>query len=254
MSDTPIEFPSLKPEPKPRLKPGPKPGSKRFNFQASPKLTQSQKEELVPKIAQLQAEGYTWKEVGEKLGYHPQRLRKLHLRYPDGQAAGVDEVGIKERSFARKLVKGADKRDAAQEIGKSTRWAIKTMESPNFKSYLFRLLQNAGLTEEFVLEEHKNQIKATRTIVATHKGDITDTMEVPDNAARMTAIRTAHELYGHIGGTAESAGAPSININLTVREKEQIEGLVGRPLNVNVIPVEAIEAPAEPVETVQPGP
>ena len=44
-----------------------------------------------------------------------------------------------------------------------------------------RASRPAGLTEDHIASTHREQLEATRTIHATRDGQITDTMEVPDN-------------------------------------------------------------------------
>ena len=72
-----------------------------------------------------------------------------------------------------------------------------------------------------------------KTIVATHRGQITDTIEVPDHATRQRAVRDGWDVRGRLKRPDAEQGLAPIIVNLTIEQKEQIEGLTGRPLKVD---------------------
>ena len=57
------------------------------------------------------------------------------------------------------------------------------------------MLARKGLSEEKLAEIHAENLKATKTIVATHDGKITDKLKVPDYPARQRAVDSGWDLY-----------------------------------------------------------
>ena len=83
---------------------------------------------------------------------------------------------------------------------------------------------------EKLAQIHAENLEATKTIVATHEGKITDKLKVPDYPARQRAVDSGWDLYGRRKPEeVEQPQGPTI-IYITQEKKEAIEGLIGGPL------------------------
>jgi hypothetical protein len=124
------------------------------------------------------------------------------------------------------------------------------VRNPKFLNEFHRILDRHGLSEARLAEVHGQNLEATKTIVATHEGKITDQLEVPDYPSRQRAVDSGWDLYGrHKPEQTEQPQGPTI-IYITQEKKKAIEGMIGGPLedgpNVKVIDVR----PQEPDEAV----
>ena len=60
----------------------------------------------------------------------------------------------------------------------------------------WRALLEKSLPDSLLVETHIAGLKSMSTIYASHKGEITDTREVPDNAARFRFLDSGYKLKG----------------------------------------------------------
>lgn len=61
-----------------------------------------------------------------------------------------------------------------------------------------RIMEAAGIGEEYLAKKHMELLNAKKTIYATSEGQITDTMELANTEVQMQALKHANELHGHI--------------------------------------------------------
>ena len=154
--------------------------------------------------------------------------------------AGLPEVSIRERQFAKQLVEGVLPTEAARNLGipNPGHWQHEALNKPAVSRFIDQMLDANGLTESYVAQVHKGLLSANRTIVATRDGKITDKLEVPDNNARMNAVKTAYEVRKRLGSNQEDEpeeSAAATIIVLTAEKRTAIEGLIGGPLDCEVL-------------------
>ncbi len=158
-------------------------------------------------------------------------------------------LSVRQRRFAKGLLEGKSQKEAALDAGappaSAETWASKEVRNPKFLSEFHKILDLKGLSEEKLAQIHAENLEATRTIVATHEGKITDQLKVPDYPARQRAVDSGWDLYQRRKpAEVEQPYAPP-PIFITLEKKEAIEGLIGGPLeepNIKVIDV----VPQEP--------
>ena len=154
--------------------------------------------------------------------------------------ADFNEVPILERKFGKKLIEGMPATDAARSLGinNPSRWQHEVKKRPAFQQYFRQQCEANGLTEGYVAKVHRELLDAKRTIYAVKDGKITDTLEVPDNSARMNAVKSALEMWKLTGSNQveehEEAASATI-IVLTAEKRTAIEGLIGKPLDCEIV-------------------
>jgi hypothetical protein len=74
------------------------------------------------------------------------------------------------------------------------------------------VMDGAGVTERMIAERLRDQLFATKTITASHFGEITDSIEVADNQAIGKAIETAARIRGMLDSDGNSTSIGTINI------------------------------------------
>ena len=144
--------------------------------------------------------------------------------------------------FAAGLLAGKSQREAAISAGVAPggadSFAQRTLKDERFRNTFHQMLGRQGLSEERIASTHREQLEATRTIHATRDGQITDTMEVPDNQARMNAVRVAWQLYERIGNQRVEedveAATPQF-IVITQEKRKKLEALCGETLDCRPI-------------------
>ena len=210
-----------------------------------PRRIQHSTAQLRDEMVQLRAQGVSLAQIGKQFGVSKQYVHKLlKQRSNDETLSPASSSGFppRQRRFAAGLMAGKSQRQAAIDAGVAPggadSFAQRTLKSERFRDAFHRMLDHQGLTENYIASTHRDQLEATKTIHATRDGQITDTMEVPDNSARMNAVKVAWELYDRVGPKKfeenEEAASPPI-IVLTPEKRKAIEGLIGGPLDCRVI-------------------
>lgn len=153
--------------------------------------------------------------------------------------ADINEVPPLERQFAKKVIEGQPRTDAARSLGVAnpSHWQHQVFKRSAFQQYFRQLLEANGLTEGYIAKIHREQLDAKRTIYAVKDGKITDTMEVPDNSARGNAVKAGWELYKRIGSNQVEEQEESVSASIIVitgDQRKAIEGLIGGPLDCEI--------------------
>lgn len=209
-------------------------------------LLREEAKQLTVKIVKIRTEeGISFVSIARRLEISDKRCRRLYNKYRDRKAkpkkpkpgTSIDpaEVTINQRQYAKNLLDGQTKVQAAEGVvGKenATRFATETFQSPRFQEYFASILKGNGLTEEYISSVHAQLLGAKKTVVATFKGQITDTLEVPDNQARVNAVKIGWELYQRIGQRQQEQEQPGPGIVvITQQNKEALEQLFGHSLD-----------------------
>ena len=207
-------------------------------------------------VARLRNEGLSFSQVAKELGISKSYAVKLSKPPSDRSLqAGSGHLGlsVRQRKFAKALLEGKTQKEAALDAGappaSAETWASKEVRNPKFLSEFHRILDLKGLSEEKLAQIHTENLEATKTIVATHEGKITDQLKVPDYPARQRAVDSGWDLYGRRKpAEVEQPQGPTI-IYVTQEKKALIEGMIGEPLIdgpgfqiIDVSPQEADEA------------
>ena len=216
-------------------------------------------DEMREEVARLRNEGLSFSEVAKELGISKSYAVKLSKPQSDRSLQSVPgHVGlsVRQRKFAKGLLEGQTQKQAALDAmpagemseTAAEKWASRTVRDVRFQNEFQRMLARKGLSEEKLAEVHSQNLAATRTIVATHDGKITDQLKVPDYPARQRAVDAGWDLYGRRKPEeVEQPQGPTI-IYISQEKREAIEGLIGGPLldgpGFTVIDV----APQEPDE------
>ena len=148
------------------------------------------------------------------------------------------------------MLEGKTQKQAALDAGappaSAETWASKEMRNPKFQSEFHRILDRQGLSEERLAEVHAQNLQATKTLVASHEGKITDQLEVPDYGVRQRAVDSGWDLYARRKPEEiEQPQGPTI-IYITQERKKKLEALCGEKLdddpNLQIIDVTAEES------------
>lgn len=222
-------------------------------------------EEMRQEVARLRKQDLSFSQVAKELGISKSYAVKLSKSQSDRSpqpATGHLGLSVRQRKFAKGLLQGKTQKDAALDANvppaSAESWASKEVRNPKFVNEFHRILDRHGLSEEKLAEVHGQNLEATRTIVATHEGKITDQLEVPDFAARQRAVNSGWDLYGrHKPEQIEQPQGPTY-ILITQERKEKFERMIGEPLEdgpglkvIDVPPQEPEDAApaAAPTET-----
>jgi len=112
----------------------------------------------------------------------------------------------KERALLRGLVQGSSLTQAAIDAGYSGKHPGQSgwQALQNVRLKMPELLDRHGLTDYALIEKHlKPLLHATETKFFQHKGKVTDSRTVPDNAVRLDALDMAFRLKGSYAKSAE---------------------------------------------------
>lgn len=194
-------------------------------------------DEMRKEVARLRNEGLSFSRVAKELGISKSYAVKLSKPQSDRSPQPVHGhlgLSVRQRKFAKGLLEGKTQKEAALDAGappaSAETWASKEVRNPKFLSEFYRMLDLKGLSEEKLAQIHAENLKATKTIVATHEGRITDQLKVPDYPARQRAVDSGWNLHGrHKPAEVEQPQGPTI-IYITQEKKALIEGLTGEPL------------------------
>ena len=137
-------------------------------------------EELGLEVTRLRAEGRSFGEIGEELGITRQYAHKLWKAglLPSEASTRVStgastRLSLRERRFVVGLGAGKSQTQAAIDAGApppSARvWATRAMQRDNVQSAYQRLL-NRMLPEESVFEVHRQNLQATKLVIAISQG------------------------------------------------------------------------------------
>ena len=206
-----------------------------------PRQIQHSTADLRDEVVQLRAQGLSLAQIGKQFGVSKQYIHKLLKQQPDDETlAASSSRGLppRQRRFAAGLIAGESQRQAAISAGVvpggADSFAQRTLKSERFRDTFHQMLGRQGLTEDHIASTHREQLEATRTIHATRDGQITDTMEVPDNQARMNAVKVAWQLYERIGNQRveqDAEQASPMFIVITQEKRKKLEALCGETLD-----------------------
>ena len=99
------------------------------------------------------------------------------------------------------------------------------LSGDNVKQHMEQILESAGLGKDCIARKLVALTDAKKTISATHNGIITDTMEVPDNEARIRALQLAGRYHGLENKTTEKRTV-HVAVDLTGMSDEELLDLV----------------------------
>ncbi|HYL35771.1 MAG TPA: hypothetical protein VEV17_07660 [Bryobacteraceae bacterium] len=124
-------------------------------------------------------------------------------------------MAIRRARFAAALAEGKSQRLAAVAAGVppggADGFAQRTLKDRQFQNEFLALLARKGLTEEHLAERHMEALRATKTIVVPHEGQLRK-LETPDHRARIKALELGWDLYGR----RQVATSPVTNQQLAV--------------------------------------
>lgn len=198
-------------------------------------------DEMREEVARLRNEGLSFSQVAKELGISKSYAVKLSKPPSDRSPQSVtDRPGftVRQRRFAKGLLEGKTRKRAALDTmlpgemseTAAEKWASRTVRDVRFQNEFQRMLARKGLSEEKLAQIHAENLEATKTIVATHEGKITDKLKVPDYPARQRAVDSGWNLHGrHKPAEVEQPQGPTI-IYVTQEKKALIEGMIGEPL------------------------
>ena len=208
-------------------------------------------DEMRKEVARLRNEGLSFSQVAKELGISKSYAVKLSKPQSDRSPQSVTDrpgLTVRQRRFAKGLLEGKTQKRAALDTMSpgemsetaAEKWASRTVRDVRFQNEFQRMLARKGLSEEKLAQIHAENLKATKTIVATHDGKITDQLKVPDYPARQRAVDSGWDLYRRRKpADVEQPYAPP-PIIITLAKKALIEGLTGEPLewpNIKIIDV-----------------
>ena len=210
-------------------------------------------EEMRQEVARLRTQGLSFTQVAKELGISKTYAVKLS-KSDSGRSlqlvTGHQGLSVRQRKFAKGLLEGKTQKQAALDAGappaSAETWASKEVRNPKFQSEFHRILDRQGLSEERLAEVHAQNLQATKTLVASHEGKITDQLEVPDYGVRQRAVDSGWDLHARRKPEeVEQPQGPTI-IYITPEQKKQLEGLCGEKLdddpNLQIIDVTAKES------------
>ncbi len=123
----------------------------------------------------------------------------------------LTKTTLRQRLLVQGVAEGKSLSEAGQDAGyRSIQNAADSFSA--LRDRLAGVMDNVGLTEQAIAERLRDQMYATRTVVATAFGAITDSMEVADNQAIGKAIETAAKIRRMIGGDGGNVGIGTVNI------------------------------------------
>ena len=206
-------------------------------------------EEMRQEVARLRRQGLSFSQVGKELGISKTYAVKLSQSGSDRSlqlVTGHQGLSVRQRKFAKGLLEGKTQKQAALDAGappaSAETWASKEVRNPKFQSEFHRILDRQGLSEERLAEVHAQNLEATKTIVASHEGKITDQLQVPDYGVRQRAVDSGWDLYARRKPEEiEQPQGPTI-IYITQEKKEKLERMIGGLLegpDIKVIDVPA---------------
>ncbi len=129
---------------------------------------------------------------------------------------------VKQRRFLKAYLAGASLPDAAKYAGSraKSRGSLHVIGSRMLRSVLpmmAELLDAHGLTDSAMVEPLRGGINATRPIVATWEGKISDRIDVEDWSARHKFLELYHKLRGNLKDRAEITGRDGGDLILEIR-------------------------------------
>jgi len=204
-------------------------------------------DEMREEVARLRNEGLSFSQVAKELGISKSYAVKLSKPQSDRSPQPVHGhlgLSVRQRKFAKGLLECKTQKQAALDANvppaSAETWASKEVRNPKFLSEFHKILDLKGLSEEKLAQIHVENLEATKTIVATHDGKITDQLKVPDYPARQRAVDSGWDLYQRRKPAEVEQPYVPQPIIINLEKKALIEGLIGGPLegpNIKVIDV-----------------
>ena len=129
---------------------------------------------------------------------------------------------VKQRRFLKKYLEGASLPDSAKYAGSraTSRESLHVIGSRMLRDVSLsipELLDAHGLTDSAMLEPLESGVKATRPIVATWEGKITDRIDVEDWTARAKFLEMYHKLRGNLVERKEVTGRDGGELVIEIR-------------------------------------
>lgn len=119
-------------------------------------------------------------------------------------------VSMRAKKYIRNKVAGMSDYQAAIKAGYKHNTAInpkKNIEKPIVKQELAKLMDKAGLTDEYLIAKAKEGLEEANKIIGTQDNFV----EVPDYAVRHKYLETALRLKGH---NSNKDDQPNVQVNI----------------------------------------
>jgi transposase len=224
-------------------------------------------EEQQAHVLRLRAEGLSFSKVAEELKISKAYAVKLSKRSepvtdrsPQSDTSDRSDRSASDRSpktrqrrFAKGLVEGKSSRQAAMDAALPAKlshsgadsYANRTLKDTKFRGTFEQMLDRKGLSEDRIAEIHAENLEATKVVAtATKEGQITDVLERPDYATRQRAVQSGWRIRGRDRTDEHSTSNPVV-IVVRAETKRNLEQLVGRPLDIEVIDSDDEELPEQ---------
>ncbi len=128
-----------------------------------------------------------------------------------------DKLTTKQQAFAVAVAAGSTLTDAARDAGYSPTSPDSTgallVQNPKVAKSIIDLMEEQGLTDEFLLSKHKELIEATRPHNVSCGEGMQEVRMVPDNPVRAKVLELGYKLKRHLSEEEDSKG---INVNVNI--------------------------------------
>jgi len=204
-------------------------------------------------VIRLREEGLSFSKIGARMGIskaYAVKLVRLPAPVSDRSPQSVTNGGsdrclgkTRQRKFAKGLAEGKSSRQAAMDSALPAKlsgsgadsYANRILKNPQFRESFEQMLTRKGLGEEHIAEIHAQNLEATKVVAtATKEGRITDVLERPDYPTRQRAVQAGWRIRGR-DRTDEHGTSNPVVIVVRAETKRNLEQLVGRPLDIEVI-------------------
>lgn len=105
----------------------------------------------------------------------------------------TDELAL---LMAQDILAGKSQREIAQKYNYGVNNIHRTVHGARMKRAMQQVLMECGVDKEVIADKIKQLLDCTTTIVATHKGKITDKIEVPDNSNQRATVELVGDWMG----------------------------------------------------------
>lgn len=111
-----------------------------------------------------------------------------------------DGLTQKQRKLVKGMVAGKPQGEAAKAAGLNESYASQVLKTPKLKLAIADLMDKVGLSDDKLLEKHKQLLEAQKVVSAVGGKDAgagsVDFIEVPDHPVQAKALEMAYKLKG----------------------------------------------------------
>lgn len=140
-------------------------------------------------------------------------------------------VKARRKKIIKSIIEGKTEKQAGIDAGLSPKTSeaqvCEILKEPEVRQTMTAMLEKAGITDEFLGKLHREQCYATKVISAIGgkeaNGGTVDFVDVPDNTARINAMKLAYQIKGHLVEKTETKHSGNIGVTVQVIDKFEVK-------------------------------